>query len=154
MLAVQTLETPVRPLHFLLVEDDDSHATLTMRCLRSDPVGHTVDRVEDGVEAMIYLRRQVHHFNARRPDMILLDLNLPRKSGHEVLSEIRQDKDLRMIPVVVLTTSAAEIDIARAFSYQANSYLTKPADFQRYRDMLLDTVRYWAKWNRLPQDAM
>jgi CheY-like chemotaxis protein len=135
-------------LHFLLVEDDDAHALIAMRTLQRNRVANTIDRVADGEAALAYLRRQPPYADRPRPDVILLDLKLPRVDGHEVLAGIKEDPDLRDIPVVVLTTSDAETDRMRAYSHHANSYLVKPIDFERFRQMVDDLCLYWGVWNR------
>jgi CheY-like chemotaxis protein len=141
------METP-HPVHFLLVEDDDDHAELMLRTLRQHHVTNTIDRVGDGQEAIAYLRRQPPYDGKRRPDVVLLDLNMPRVGGHEVLEVIKGDAGLRAIPVVVLTTSDAESDRARAYAHFVNSYLVKPVDFQRFSQMIEELSLYWSVWNR------
>ena len=138
---------PERLIHFLLVEDDDSHAKLTLRSLRSNRVANTVDRVADGAQAMQYLRRESAFVDRPRPDVILLDLKLPKLDGHEVLQRVKEDPALRDIPVVILTTSDAETDRARAYLHHANSYLVKPVDFEKFRQMVQELCLYWGIWN-------
>lgn len=135
------------PVHFLLVEDDDSHATIAMRTFKKHRISNSIDRVRDGVEAMAYLRGEGEFQEARRPDVVLLDLKLPRMDGHEVLAAMKQDDALMTIPVVVLTTSDAETDRERAYRHHANSYLVKPIDFDRFRQMVADLSFYWSVWN-------
>jgi hypothetical protein len=135
-------------VHFLLVEDDDSHAEITMRTVRRNGVVNSIDRVSDGVEAMTYLRGEGEYAGRRLPGVVLLDLKLPRKDGHEVLLEMKQDPKLRRIPVVVLTTSDAESDRERAYDRYVNSYLVKPIDFESFREMVRGLSMYWAVWNR------
>ena len=134
-------------LHFLLVEDDDDHAEIVLRTFRQNHIGNTIERVADGVEALAYVRAQEPYTQRRRPDVILLDLNLPRIDGHEVLKSIKSDPDFRCIPVVVLTTSDAETDRAKAYEHYANSYVVKPVDFSRLRQMVNDLSLYWGLWN-------
>lgn len=145
-----TLE-PVRPLRFLLVEDDDDHAKIVARSLEKERLRSSIVRVKDGVEALEYLRREEPFEDVVLPDVILLDLKLPRKDGHEVLAEIKQDRALRTIPVVVLTTSDAECDRLRAYRQHANSYLVKPLDAIAFRQMVQELSLYWGIWNRPPQ---
>ena len=140
-------------LHFLLAEDDDDHAELVLRSLRRSGQGHTMDRVPNGVEALTYLRRQGPYANAPRPGVILLDLNMPRLGGHEVLRQMKEDESLRCIPVVILTTSEAESDLARAYQHYANSYLVKPADFIQFSKMIEQIGHYWGQLNRPVEGA-
>ena len=140
--------TSPRLLHFLLVEDDDDHAEIVLRTFRQNHIGNTIERVPDGVEALKYVRRQDGYAGKSRPDVILLDLNLPRMSGHEVLDAIKADDDLKSIPVVVLTTSDADADRAKAYAHHANSYVVKPVDFVRLRQMVNDLSLYWGLWNQ------
>jgi CheY-like chemotaxis protein len=136
--------------HFLLVEDDKDHADLILLSLSDHNVTNTIDHVRDGVEALQYLRREGEFAAARRPDVILLDLKLPRLDGHEVLEQIKSDDSLRSIPVVVLTTSANEKDRERAYALNANSYLTKPIEFSQFQRMIRDLRLYWSVWNQPP----
>jgi CheY-like chemotaxis protein len=124
---------PVRqPLAVLLVEDDPGDVLIAREALKAGRLTSRLTVVPDGVEAMKYLRRENGYAEAERPDLILLDLNLPRKSGHEVLAEVKADPTLRKIPVVVLTTSAAAEDIDRSYDLHANAFVTKPVDFDRF----------------------
>lgn len=145
-------ESKERLVHFLLVEDDDDHATLVERALRENRVMNSLHRARDGEEAMQYLKGSDGK-DSPRPDVILLDLNLPRKSGHEVLVEVKNDPSLRTIPIVVLTTSQAEADRERAYNSHANSYLVKPLDFSCFRELIHDLKLYWAIWNEPPGRA-
>ncbi len=120
------------PLSVLLVEDDPGDVLIAQEALRAGDLETRLDIVPDGVEAMAYLRREGEYVSAERPDLILLDLNLPRKSGHEVLAEVKDDPDLRSIPVVVLTTSSAVEDVSRSYNRHANVYVTKPVDFDHF----------------------
>ena len=139
-------------VHFLLVEDDDDHAAIVLRTLQRNRVSNTVDRVSDGEEALSYLRGEAPYAGRPRPDVVLLDLKLPKVDGHEVLEAMQQDPQLSIIPTVVLTTSDAEGDKLRAYSNHANSYLVKPVDFQRFRQMVEDLNLYWGVWNRPPAE--
>lgn len=135
---------------FLLVEDNDAHAKLVMLQFRSMGDSLVIDRVDDGEDALAYLRREGGYAAKERPDVILLDLKLPKLNGHEVLRQLKADEDLRGIPVVVLTTSQAERDMAEAYREHANSYLVKPFDFVRFQRMMEDVARYWGNWNEHP----
>lgn len=139
-----------KPLHFLLVEDDEDHAHLVQMALAENRVANTVDHVTDGAEALSYVRKQPPYEDRARPDVILLDLKLPKIDGHEVLTRIKEDEQLRTIPVVVLTSSEAETDRAKAYFSHANSYLTKPLDFDRFHQMIQDLKYYWSVWNQPP----
>lgn len=134
-------------LHFLLVEDDDDHATILIRTLRQNRIANAIDRVAEGADALAYLRREGPYSGKSRPDIVLLDLKLPQMDGHDVLAAIKADPELRSIPVVVLTTSDAELDRARAYELHANSYLVKPVDFERFRQMANELSLYWGVWN-------
>jgi CheY-like chemotaxis protein len=116
----------------LLVEDDPGDVLLVKEAFADNKVGNVLSVVNDGVEAMQYVRGEGDYSNAVRPDLILLDLNMPRKNGIEVLEEIKSDAGLSMIPIVVLTTSEAEEDIVRAYKLHANAYITKPVDFEQF----------------------
>lgn len=138
------------PIQILLVEDSPSDAELTIDALRSARVLNQVHRVHDGVEALRYLRREGEHAGARHPDLILLDLNLPRMSGYELLERIKGDAALRATPVIILTTSQAERDIARSYQLQANCYVSKPVDLQAFLDVVQQTGDFWLQIVRLP----
>jgi CheY-like chemotaxis protein len=122
----------VRPIEVLLVEDDEGDVLITREALAEGKVLNRLHVVGDGVEAVAYLRRRKPHADATRPDLIVLDLNLPKRDGHQVLADIKGDADLRRIPVVVLSTSSAEADIIRSYDLHANAYVTKPVDFDRF----------------------
>lgn len=136
---------------FLLVEDDDNHAHLVMRSLKKARVHNQVFRVADGAEAIAFLRQEGEHTDKPHPDVVLLDLKLPKVSGHEVLATIKTDEALRRIPVVVMTTSDAESDRAKAYGHHANSYVVKPVDFERFRQLVSDLCLYWGVWNEPPE---
>ena len=119
-------------IEVLLVEDDPGDVLMTREALEGHPVRNNLNVVSDGAEALAYLRREGDHSAAVRPDLVLLDLNLPRRDGREVLAEIKADEALHQIPVVVLTTSAAEEDILRSYQLHANAYVTKPVDFDNF----------------------
>lgn len=137
----------------LLVEDNESHALLTIRGLSQQNIDHKIIHVTDGQAALDYLHRRGTYSNRRlspRPDLVLLDLRLPKIDGLDVLQEIKNDEDLRSIPVVVLTSSMAEPDIVRAYMYHVNSYLVKSLDYDEFRREMNDVARYWLTWNINP----
>ena len=132
-----------RPIEILLVEDSPSDTDLTVEALKDFKVRNHVNVVEDGVQAMQFLRRQGPYAQAPRPDLIMLDLNLPRKDGREVLADIKGDDDLKTIPIVVLTTSRAEQDILRSYQLNANCYINKPVDFNQFLDVVRSIESFW-----------
>lgn len=138
------------PIEILLVEDDDEDVHLMMKTLENDRFLISIRRVEDGVEAMACLRREGKYCDAARPDLILLDLNMPRKDGREVLIEIKEDDDFSTIPVVVLTTSDDQRDIMESYKHRANSYVTKPVNLLQFRDVLQSIKAYWFTVVKLP----
>lgn len=138
-------------LSFLLVEDDDTHAHLVTRSLSRSRVGNRVHRVSDGEQALRFLRGEGEFSNESRPDVVLLDLKLPKVDGLEVLQIIKSDPHLKTIPVVVMTTSDAESDRASAYEYHANSYVVKPVDFDKFRQLVNDLCLYWGVWNESPE---
>ncbi len=140
-------------VNFLLVEDDDDHAEIVVRTLKRNRIANNIVRLSDGAEALGYLRKCADGAPSSRPDIILLDLKLPKVDGHEVLAAIKSDEHLRSIPVVVLTTSEAESDRARAYDSHANSYLVKPMNFSRFRKMVDDLSLYWGVWNEPAPDS-
>jgi CheY-like chemotaxis protein len=133
----------VRPIEILLVEDSPSDAEFTVEALKEAKMRNHLSIAEDGVQAMEFLRRQGRYANAPRPDLIMLDLNLPRKDGREVLAELKADDNLKLIPVVVLTTSRAEEDVLRAYQLHANCYITKPVDFQQFLSVVRSIESFW-----------
>jgi CheY-like chemotaxis protein len=138
------------PIQILLVEDNPDDADLTVDALRNGRVRNHITVVEDGEEAMAFLRRQGHHAAAPRPDLILLDLNLPRKSGREVLAEVKQDPDLRRIPVVVMTSSDDEKDILAVYNLYVNCYVTKPVDLDQFIGVVKSIEHFWFSIVKLP----
>ncbi len=138
------------PIEILLVEDSAGDVRLTKEVLDEASVHNTLQVVQDGVEAMAFLRREGVYADAPAPDLILLDLNLPRKTGHEVLAEIKQDPALKRIPVVVLTTSVAERDILEAYGLHANCYITKPIDLDRFIHVVKSIEDFWLTIVKLP----
>ena len=140
-----------RPIEILLVDDDDDDVMLTKKSLEKDRILNRINRVVDGVEALAYLRKEGEYADAVRPDLILLDLNMPRKDGREALKEIKEDQNLRSIPVVILTTSEDQKDIASSYSYKANSYVSKPVDLKQFREVV-DAIReFWFSVVELPK---
>jgi chemotaxis family two-component system response regulator Rcp1 len=135
---------PSRPLGVLLIEDDPGDVLIAQEALRAGNLSTRLDVVSDGVEALAYLRRQDRFGDAERPDLILLDLNLPRMSGHEVLAEVKADLSLRRIPVVVLSTSIAAEDIAKSYDLHANAYVAKPADFDDFAGVVKQIDDFFA----------
>jgi two-component system response regulator len=136
----------------LLVEDSPSDVLMTREALQSAKVLNNLHVVEDGVEAMAFLRQQGKFAASTRPHLVLLDLNLPRKSGREVLSEIKGDAELKMIPVVVLTTSKAEVDVLNAYGLHANCYITKPVDFRAFAGVIWSIENFWFTVVTLPDE--
>ena len=139
-----------RPIEILLVEDNPGDVRLTIEALKEGRVRNRLSVARDGVEALAFLRRQGPHAQAPRPDLILLDLNLPRKDGREVLAEIKDDAVLRRIPVVVLTTSKAEEDVLRTYDLHANCYITKPVDLEQFIMVVRSIDDFWLSVVRLP----
>ena len=140
-----------KSMRFLLVEDNNAHARLVMLQLGDSRDGIIVDRVSDGSEALDHLYRRGPYADRARPDLILLDLKLPKVDGHEVLRQVKSDEKLKLIPVVVLTTSAAQSDKAEAYGNHANSYVTKPLNFDDFQNMMDSLKRYWMSWNQSPE---
>jgi CheY-like chemotaxis protein len=139
-----------QPIEILLVEDNPDDAALTVDALHDGRVRNRVTVLEDGVEALDYLRRQGRHVDAPRPDLVLLDLNLPRKNGREVLTEIKQDPDLRRIPVVIMTSSDDEKDILAAYNLYVNCYVTKPVDLDQFIAVVKTIEHFWFSIVTLP----
>jgi chemotaxis family two-component system response regulator Rcp1 len=131
------------PIEILMVENDVRDARLVMEALKDGEINNNFYRVEDGVEAMAFLRRQQEYADVPPPDLILLDLNLPTKDGREVLEEIKEDAKLRLIPVVVLTTSAAERDLVKTYGLHANAYVIKPIDLDQFIEVVRAIEDFW-----------
>jgi chemotaxis family two-component system response regulator Rcp1 len=142
-----------RTIEILLVEDNAGDARLTQEAFKEGKVLNRLTVMKDGVEALAYLRRQGPYSAAKVPDLILLDLNLPRKSGREVLAEIKADVRLRTIPVVVLTTSEDTQDVARAYSQHANCYIAKPVDLEQFLRVIQSIENFWLTLVRLPPNG-
>ena len=140
----------VRPIEILMVEDNPGDVRLTREALKDAKVSNKLHVVEDGVAALDFLYRRAGFDVAPRPDLILLDLNLPRKNGREVLAEIKQDEHLKTIPVVILTTSQAEEDVVRAYSLHANCYIAKPVDFAQFNKIVRSIKEFWLSIVTLP----
>ncbi|GAA0720342.1 response regulator [Dactylosporangium roseum] len=138
------------PIEVLLVEDDPGDVLMTQEAFEEHKVRNKLNVVPDGEEALAYLRREGKHAEATRPDLILLDLNLPRVDGREVLQVIKEDQDLRRIPVVVLTTSQADEDILRSYSLHANAYVTKPVDFDSFIAVVRQIDEFFVSVVKLP----
>ncbi len=139
-----------RTIVILLVEDNPGDARLTQEAMRDSKMLNLIHVVEDGVEAMAFLRREGRYSEAPRPDLILLDLNLPKKDGRAVLAEIKTDPDLRRIPVVVLTTSRSEEDVLKAYDLHANAYVTKPVDLEQFMKIVALIDDFWFNVVTLP----
>src|SRR6266849_3509556 len=144
--------TRSKPINILLVEDNPGDVRLTIEALKEAKVSNKLTTVPDGVEALAYLRREGRYAHAARPDLILLDLNLPRKDGREVLAEIKADQELRRIPVVVLTTSQSEEDISKAYDLNANCYVAKPVDLDHFIKVVRIIEEFWLTIVKLPPD--
>jgi CheY-like chemotaxis protein len=140
----------VFPIEVLLVEDDPGDVLMTREAFEEHKLRNHLSVVSDGEEALAFLRREGLHADAPRPDLILLDLNLPRRDGREVLQEIKQDPQLRQIPVVVLTTSQADEDILRSYQLHANAYVTKPVDFERFVSVVRRIDEFFVSVVKLP----
>ena len=139
-----------RPVNILLVEDNPGDVRLTREALKEEKVLNNLNVVGDGVEAMAFLRREGKYADAARPDLILLDLNLPKKDGREVLEDIKSDPTLKLIPVVILTTSRAEEDILKAYDLHANCYVTKPVDLEQFITVVQSIEEFWLAIVTLP----
>ncbi len=142
-----------RPIEILMVEDSPTDAELAMKALQHSKIANNVNHVLDGVQAMSFLHRKGTYASAPRPDLILLDLNLPRKDGREVLAEVKADPALKTIPVVVLTSSPAEQDVIRSYELNANCYITKPVDFTQFMEVIKSIHSFWLAVVTLPCKA-
>jgi len=139
-----------KSIEVLLVEDDPGDTLMIKEAFEDNKVRNRLTCLPDGVQALEFLRREGDHADAPRPDLILLDLNLPRKDGREVLAEIKGDDDLRAIPVVILTTSQAEEDVLRSYNLHANAYVTKPVDFERFIEVVRQIDQFFVTVVKLP----
>jgi CheY-like chemotaxis protein len=140
------------PIEVLLVEDDPGDVLLIREAFEDNKVANRLHVVADGVEAIEFMRQSGEHAEAPRPDLVLLDLNLPRKDGREVLAEVKNDDELRSIPVVVLTTSQAEEDVLRSYDLHANAYVTKPVDFDRFIGVVRQIDQFFVSVVKLPNN--
>ena len=141
-----------RPVEILMVEDNPGDVGLTRETLKDSKLLNHMSVVNDGVEAMAFLRREGKYVNATRPDLILLDLNLPKKDGREVLAEIKTDEQLRRIPVVILTTSSAEQDILEMYDLHANCFITKPVNLDQFTTVVKAIEEFWFTIVKLPPE--
>ena len=144
--------TPIKPIDILLVEDNPGDVRLTREALKEGKVLNNLYVAQDGVEAMAFLRREGKYAGAIRPDIILLDLNLPKKDGHEVLADVKSDPDLRRIPVVILTTSKAEEDVLQSYNLHANCFITKPVDLDQFINVVQAVEDFWFTIVKLPPE--
>ena len=144
------MTVPGRPIDILLVEDDPGDELMTREAFEDNKIGNTLHVAHDGQEALDFLYRAEPYTDAPRPDLILLDLNLPRRDGREVLAEIKKDEQLCRIPVVVLTTSQADEDILRSYQLHANAYVTKPVDFERFISVVRQIDEFFVSVVKLP----
>ena len=140
----------VQPAEILVVEDNPGDVRLMREALRESKIINQLRAVSDGQEALAFLRKQGRYAHAIRPDLILLDLNLPGKDGREVLSEIKADPDLRRIPVVIVTSSKTEEDIVRSYNHHANCYITKPLDLEKFVEVVQAIQNFWISIVKLP----
>jgi two-component system, chemotaxis family, response regulator Rcp1 len=139
-----------RAIEILLVEDNPGDVRLTQEALKEAKIRNNLSVAGDGVEAMAFLRREGLHSTAPRPDIVLLDLNLPKKDGRQVLAEVKADPDLRRIPVVILTTSKAEEDVLKTYNLHANCFITKPVDFGQFVKVVQSIEHFWLSVVTLP----
>ncbi|OHB61093.1 MAG: response regulator [Planctomycetes bacterium GWF2_42_9] len=139
-----------RPVEILLIDDSPSDTDLTVEAFKNGRIANRLFSVADSVEAMAYLRQQGEYKNAPRPDLIMLDLNLPKKDGRQLLAELKNDPDLKLIPVIVLTTSRADEDILKSYEYQANCFITKPVDFKSFIEIIKAIENFWLVVVTLP----
>ncbi|MCF7918552.1 MAG: response regulator [Candidatus Cloacimonetes bacterium] len=142
------------PIDILLVEDNIGDVRLARELLKESKINNVIYDVKDGIEAMAFLHKEGKYANTPRPDIILLDLNLPKKDGREVLAEIKEDKELRRIPVVILTVSSAEEDILKTYDLHANCYITKPIDLQQFIKVVKSIEDFWLSVVKLPPNGV
>jgi two-component system, chemotaxis family, response regulator Rcp1 len=140
-----------RPIEILLVEDNPGDIRLTLELFKDSKIPNKISAVKDGVEAMEFLRQKGEFVSAKRPDLILLDLNLPKKNGREVLTEVKADENLRRIPVIVLTGSQAEEDIVKSYNLFANCYISKPVDLDHFVEVIKTIQEFWFSVVTLPK---
>ena len=144
---------PIKPIDILLVEDNPGDVRLTREALKEGKVLNNLHVAQDGIEAVSFLRREGKYASAIRPDIILLDLNLPKKDGREVLADIKSDPDLRRIPVVILTTSKAEEDVIQSYNLHANCFITKPVDLDQFINVVQAVEDFWFTIVKLPPEG-
>jgi len=142
-----------KPVEILLVEDNPGDVRLTQEAFKDGKMLNKLHVVEDGMEALAFLKREGKYISAPRPELILLDLNLPRKDGRDVLSEIKADRDLKRIPVVILTTSRSEEDILRSYDLNANCYITKPLELDKFIEIVKSIEDFWLTIVKLPTEG-
>jgi CheY-like chemotaxis protein len=147
------LKKHLKPIDILLVEDNPGDARLASEALKDSKMNNELFMVDDGEKAMSFLRKQGKYKDVPRPDLILLDLNLPKKDGREVLEEIKQDEDLKRIPVVILTISKSEEDIVKSYNLHANCYITKPIDLNQFMKVVKSIDDFWLSIVKLPPDG-
>src|SRR6056297_860946 len=146
------MNAPNDPVEILLAEDNPGDVMLTKKALEEGKLANNLHVTTDGVDALEFLRQDGEHEDAPRPDLVLLDLNMPRKDGEDVLEEMQADASLRRIPVVVLTSSESEEDIAKSYELNANAYLTKPVDFDGFVEIVNRMEDFWFQVVKLPED--
>jgi two-component system, chemotaxis family, response regulator Rcp1 len=149
-----SFETFVRPIDILLVEDNPGDIRLTQETLTDSKMHNNVIVVYNGEEALAYLYRRGEYRNAVRPDLIILDLNLPKKGGHEVLEQVKEDPELKHIPIVILTSSKAEEDILKTYNLHANCYVTKPLDLEQFCTVVNTIESFWLSIVKLPKSGV
>ncbi len=149
---MESIGSDAKPMKVLLVEDSAGDVRLTREALKDAKVHVHLQVVSDGIEAMAFLKHEGQHVHASRPDLILLDLNLPKKDGRQVLEEIKQSPALKSIPVVILTTSASEADILRSYLLHANCYITKPVDLSGFLEVVKSIDNFWLSVVKLPRE--
>jgi two-component system, chemotaxis family, response regulator Rcp1 len=142
-----------KPIEILMVEDSPGDVRLTIEALKEAKVLNNFNVVQDGAQAMDFLYRKGEHADAPRPDLILLDLNLPKKDGREVLAEVKGDESLQAIPVVILTTSQAESDVLKSYELHANCYITKPVDLDQFMSVIKSVESFWLTVVKLPPNG-
>lgn len=143
----------MKPIHILLVDDDEADILLTRRALQRDKLLLEVHEVQNGEDCMAFLRKQPPYEDAPRPDIVLLDLNMPRMGGLEVLEAVRADPELRFLPIVILTTSSSDEDIVRSYNLNANCYITKPVNLSEFKRVIESIEHFWFTVVRLPTSA-
>lgn len=142
-MTTDTISNKGRPAEILLIEDNRGDVLLTKKAFKTGKIANNITVAGDGIEALQMLRREGEHANATIPDIILLDLNLPKKTGRDVLSEIKADEQLKHIPVVVLTSSKAELDVVKSYNLHANSYIVKPVNLEKFNEIVNSIENFW-----------